>query len=327
MLAVERVRLGYNNVYLVEDTSERALIDTGPDYAGADATLLEATAGRFPDAVLVSHGHVDHAGLGRWWQERGVPVAAGSDDRPAMQSPTARAMLEVERLESFVRGCGAPEDVQREARASAARRREWARIAGDAHPPATPPPRWPTGLRYRPFTPDREMQGGERVAAALTALAAPGHTPGNFVFTHAGEGWLFSGDQLLPEITPTPAIQMSSREDGEWRYRSLPAFVGSLRRLASMAFSRAYPGHGEPFDDVAAVLRANLSMVEERSERLVALLRSTGPCSAYGAAAGLYPRAVRRRFWQIVSTVQGQLDLLEEEERVHRDEEGRFLVR
>jgi glyoxylase-like metal-dependent hydrolase (beta-lactamase superfamily II) len=125
---------------------------------------------------------------------------------------------------------------------------------------------------------------------------------------------LFSSDQLLPEFTPTPAIQRyQSATGGPWRFRSFPRFVDSLRRIRDLNASRCYPGHGEPFEDVAAVIDANLAQAEQRTERVREELVSHSGATLYQLAEALYPRALRKRFWQIIATVQGHLDVLEEE--------------
>ena len=138
------------------------------------------------------------------------------------------------------------------------------------------------------------------------------------------EGWLFSGDQLLPDLTPTPAIQ-AGPSASDWRFRSLPAFRGSLVRLSEMNFSVCYPGHGEPFTGVAAALRANLAAIDQRTEKVAGELRAGGPATLYELAERLYPRAVKRRFWQIVPTVQGHVDILEQDGAV-REEGGRYAI-
>jgi glyoxylase-like metal-dependent hydrolase (beta-lactamase superfamily II) len=199
-------------------------------------------------------------------------------------------------------------------------RRTWAEQAAsdEAYHAGGRDGRWPTALHYRPFTPSQLLRDGFRAGAGLRVVACPGHTPGNLVLVHEGEGWLFSGDQLLPAITPTPAVQVDVTGEQTRRFHSLPHFVASLRKLRAMDFSRCFPGHGEPFDDVAAVIDANLAQVEQRSERVAAVLRAAGEASAYHLAEALYPRALGRRFWQIIATVQGQLDLLEREGRALR---------
>ena len=50
-MEIRRIRLAYNNVYAVESAGVRVLVDTGPDYAGARATLAEAL--NTPEAVAL----------------------------------------------------------------------------------------------------------------------------------------------------------------------------------------------------------------------------------------------------------------------------------
>jgi glyoxylase-like metal-dependent hydrolase (beta-lactamase superfamily II) len=375
----QRIRLAYNNVYLVSGSDGSVLIDTGPDYEGAFAAIRGELAAA-PTVVVATHGHSDHAGLGAAWQRLGVPVALGTADHHLARVHGLADPGEFALLAGFVRGSGAPADVAAEALAGLERRRAAnLRPASEPYPPAGKPPRWPTGLRFEPFDPHPLTPSGLEVAeglpeaaaglrltvapspptsspralgegaepntsdcnphtgprpylppagageggrggdpaagilpAGLRVVASPGHTPGNVVLVQEAEGWLFSGDQLLPEITPTPAIQGDPARPGA-RFRSLPAFRDSLRALSQLTFTRCYPGHGEPFDNVGEVIQANLDAIDQRSERVLAALRESGPSQLYGLCEALYRRAAGRRFWQIAPTVLGHLDVLEAE--------------
>jgi glyoxylase-like metal-dependent hydrolase (beta-lactamase superfamily II) len=305
------IPLGDNTVYLVETGGARVLIDTGPDFRGAAESLERALAGRLPDVVVATHGHVDHAGLGAWWQERGVPVALHRADWP-LATGAAPSDSEFDALKQFALESGAPPEVAAEAIEAIEQRRRWAgasRAAGDYRPVGRDR-RWPSGLRYLPFAPRLDVT--DVGVPGLELVHLPGHTPGNVVAWVPAEGWLFSGDQLLPGITPTPALQghhLPGSQD--WRFRSLPHFLTSLRRLRALAPARCFPGHGEPFGEIVTVIDVNLAQAEQRVERTLAILREGGPATLYAVAEGLYPRAVRRRFWQIVATAQGLLDELE----------------
>ncbi len=327
MARVQAIPLAYNTVYLVEDAGERILIDTGPDYQGASSSLADALGERSPALVVATHGHLDHAGLGRWWQdERHVPVAMGANDAHLAAAPQFTNPAELEAFATWVRSTGAPPEVEREIMQSLQFRREWAITAATepGYPVVGRDRRWPSGLRYRSFTPARLVEQDCDMPAGLRVLAAPGHTPGNLVLVHEAEGWLFSGDQLLPEITPTPAIQpVPPGQDGDWRFRSLPAFVRSLKRLQEIPFERCFPGHGAPFGHIGQVISTNLAQIEQRTEKVAEALARPGNGSVWSLSEALYPRAARRRFWQIAATIQGHLDLLEAEGRV-RQGEGRY---
>ena len=323
MPTVERVQLAYNNVYLVEGGANLVVIDTGPDYQGARETIAAALRGREPRLVIATHGHLDHAGLGAWWQGRGVPVLLRAEDLPYARATD----FEFEALAGYVRDCGAPEDVQADTLDALRQRERWhdhLRIA-EGWSPTARDGRWPTQLRYVPFEPERVILADATIHG-LEVLWLPGHTPGNLVAYHPAARWLFSGDQLLPDITPTPAIQFHRGADGEIeRFLSLPRFLDSLARLQSLEITRCFPGHGEPFDDVREIIRLNLEQAEQRSERVREALSVLGEGTVYALAESLYPRALRRRFWQIIATVQGHLDLLAER-GVARFEEGRWRI-
>ncbi len=312
MATVRRIALGYNNVYLVQDDGEAVFVDTGPDYLGAWDALTGASEGVRASLVVATHGHSDHAGLGARWQAGGVPVGLGVEDLHFTTTAPLAAHDELARMAEFVRGCGAPPDAEAEALAGLHRRHAQGQTLDRDYPPAGSRSHWPTGLRYQPFTPARLLRDGDSVGAGLRVVACPGHTPGNLVLVHQAEGWLFSGDQLLAEITSTPAIQVDPRATNGWRFHSLPAFVRSMERVATGNYSRCFPGHGEPFDNVGEIIAVNLDQVAQRSERVLAALRADGPATLYGLCERLYPRALRRRFWQIIPTVLGHLDLLEE---------------
>ena len=318
MTNVRRVTLGYNNVYLVQAGGANVLIDAGPDYRGAGEALLAAASSTPPNAVVATHGHLDHAGLARWWQGRGVPVSLGmGDEHFASAAPFADAH-ELTAFEGYVRAIGTPQDVAAGVIRGLRQRQDWAHAAaseaGDYGPPLSDG-RWPTQLRYRHFVPDRLLSDGDLMEGTnLEVIACPGHTPGNIVLIDSNEGWLFSGDQLLPEITPTPGVQRSAEPvtSKAWRFASLPRFLDSLERLSRMHFSYCWPGHGEPFSDVSRVIAENIAQIEQRTGRFQQLLAERGRANVYELCEAAYPRALRRRFWQIVATAQGHLDILEE---------------
>jgi glyoxylase-like metal-dependent hydrolase (beta-lactamase superfamily II) len=309
------IQLGYNTVYLLDAGGERLLVDTGPNYRGAAEALEHALVGLQPAAVVATHGHLDHASLGSWWQHRGVPVWLGAGDLHLARRPPLTDPAEFREMTRFIESCGAPPEVQGTVLAGLEERRR-ALMRASAYRGYQPASdgRWPTALRYDTFEPDRLLDAdGDLAGPDIGCLLLPGHTPGNLVVVDRSEGWLFSGDQLLRDIAPTPAIQARPPgAPGRWRFPSLPAYVRSLRRLAEFDFARCFPGHGEPFDDVARVIRLNLEQSEERTARVRAACQEAPDATLYGLCERLYPRAVRRRLWQIVSTVQGHLDLLEE---------------
>ena len=323
MATVQAIELTYNRLYLVESGGVRVLIDAGPDYAGAWDELQRHLAGKQPDIVIATHAHSDHAGLGRQWQEAGVPVWLHGDDHRVVASHPLHDEIELQGFERYLNTSGAPLELRAETLAGLRQRRQWAIDAAtrDEHPPARPGSRWPTGLRMRPFVADPDHPAiGE---AGLEIIHCPGHTPGNVVVVHREQGLLFSGDQLLPNITPTPGIQMRPLPGGGWeRFRSLPAYVDSLRRLSTTDVERCFPGHGGEILNPLELVAENLRGIEERSARVLEAVQAEPEATVYAVSRAIYPKALERRFWQIVATVQGHLDLLTAEGTIRAGEDG-----
>src|SRR5438552_17839202 len=103
------IPLGSTNVYVLRDDAGALLIDAGPDYAGAWEELVTGLAGHGigpgdVHAVVLSHGHRDHAGLAARWQLAGAEVWAGRGDaallalddagRQALRTAAARVLAE-----------------------------------------------------------------------------------------------------------------------------------------------------------------------------------------------------------------------------------------
>ena len=304
------IALGDNTAYLVRRGGARLLVDAGPDYAGAWETLREALGGEAPDAVVATHGHHDHAGLGARWRAAGAPVWLGAADAPLTERPPLQSAAEVAALLAWAEGTGSPPATLAYVRERIAARREAARRAAESPDHPAGDGRWPTGLRYPPFRASVLVDGDAEVAG-VELLAAPGHTPGNLVLAVREEGWLFSGDQLLPRVDPLPAIQFTEEGGRLARFPTLPRYTASLERLADGGFTRCFPGHGQPFDGATEAIADALGRIERRCARVRESLRRDGPATVHALCERLYPRAASRRWWQTASTVQGHLDLLE----------------
>ncbi len=327
MRDVRSIALGDNTVHLVERDGTRLLVDTGPDYAGAWEALQEGLGEATPEVVVATHGHHDHAGLGRRWQGAGVPVWVGAADGPLTARPMLQTTAEGAAMLAWAQGTGAPPETLAHVRERLAARRLAARRAARSAEYPVDGGRWPTGLRYPPFEADFHIAGdragataghiggdiGDIEVAGVEVVAAPGHTPGNLVLAVREEGWLFSGDQLLPDVDPLPAIQFvpeGAAGEGLRRFPTLAHFTTSLERLRGEGFTRCFPGHGQPFEGASEAIAGALERIERRCARVHRSLREEGPADVYGLCVRLFPRGAERRFWQTASSVQGQLDAL-----------------
>ncbi|MET7466526.1 MBL fold metallo-hydrolase [Nonomuraea sp. NPDC005501] len=223
--------LGYTLVYAIESPQGPVLVDAGwnhPDaweaLSGGLATLgMDVTTVR---GVVVTHFHPDHAGLaGRVREESGGWIAMHEADAALVR---------------LIRGAG---DGEQQAFQADMLKRAGA-DAGDLEAVAAerPPP---------PAQPDRELADGELIdlpGRKLRAVHTPGHTPGHICLHLEDANRLFTGDHVLPDITPHIGIYPYDRDDVD----PLGDFLASLDRVGELGLVDALPAHEWIFPDVAA---------------------------------------------------------------------------
>ena len=133
----------------------------------------------------------------------------------------------------------------------------------------------------RAALPDREIAPGELLPLAgrrLRAIWTPGHTPGH-VCLHLeeahpsqlpGHGRLFSGDHLLPGITPH--IGLYEDPDDAACTDPLGDYLDSLERVGRLGVAEVLPAHQHPFTGAQARVAQLLAHHEDRLNGLLALL-------------------------------------------------------
>lgn len=306
------IALGDNWIYaLVPPPDERddgvLLIDAGPDYEGAWEILdaqLQAAGYSVADVrcVAITHAHLDHCGLAPRWQREGARIAGAAAELERFAQGENVSRYQAPEVLRFLTACGVP--AQRLEPFQAARRTASLRQPDRAV--GAPP--WPGPLRASPFQPDQLLAGGDSVRVGtrtVTFIACPGHTPGNGVFFDASTHALFSGDQVLPHLTPNPGIHF---ENGE-RLRSLPNFSRSLLTLESLDPRHLYPGHGEHTPNAGGAIDRTARHHRRRQDRLRRFLRD-GPLTPYEALQKFFPHLPDARLWQAMAEVVGHLDAL-----------------
>ncbi|MFC4609951.1 MBL fold metallo-hydrolase [Streptomyces maoxianensis] len=262
--------LGHTLVHLLDTDRGPVLIDTGWDdptswdtlTAGLSSLGVSVTA---IHGIVITHHHPDHHGLsGQVRDASGAWIAMhAADSTVVRRTRDAEPGLWLEYLTDKLTRAGAPYEHIEPLRA--------ARASGRT--------RTLPGLRAA--LPDREIVPGELLDLAgrrLRAIWTPGHTPGHVCLhleeTHPanrpGNGRLFSGDHLLPEITPH--IGLYEDPDDTTVTDPLGDYLDSLERVGRLDPAEVLPAHQYAFPDAASRVRELLAHHAERLTGLLALL-------------------------------------------------------
>ncbi|WP_236794333.1 MBL fold metallo-hydrolase [Amycolatopsis sp. GM8] len=158
------------------------------------------------------------------------------------------------------------------------------------------------------LTPGRRTVLGSR---ALDIVHTPGHTAGHVVFDDGAAGLMFTGDHVLPRITPSIGFQPGATE------LPLRDFLDSLRLVRGMPDRRMLPAHGLVSPSVHARIDELLAHHEDRLERSARAL-SEGASTAYEAASKLTWTRHQRKLAEMdpfnqmlaVTETKAHLDLL-----------------
>lgn len=262
--------LGHTLVHLLDTDRGPVLIDTGWDDPTSWDTLTAGLGSLGVSVaeihgVVITHHHPDHHGLsGQVRDASGAWIAMhAADSTVVRRTREAEPGLWLDYLADKLARAGAPDAHIEPLRA--------ARASG----------RMRTLSGLRAALPDREIVPGEFLDLAgrrLRAIWTPGHTPGHVCLhleeTHPanqpGNGRLFSGDHLLPEITPH--IGLYEDPDDTTVTDPLGDYLDSLERIGRLAPAEVLPAHQYAFPDAAGRVQELLTHHEERLTGLLALL-------------------------------------------------------
>jgi glyoxylase-like metal-dependent hydrolase (beta-lactamase superfamily II) len=243
------------NVYVIEGPDGLAMVDAGWRVPGNLELLgdaLAAIGGRLSDVqdVYVTHVHRDHYTLGpELRRAAGARLHLGEGERAGIES--VQALGSNQPLESLrqLRRAGAGELAA--TIESLMMTETW--DAGD----------WES--------PDEWLRPGEISVAGrpVEAVAVPGHTKGHLVFYDRAAGHMFTGDHVLPTISPSIGFEL-----GDWEL-PLGHYLESLATLMRGPDAMMLPAHGHPGRGVHDRVRELLAHHDRRLDATRALLSTS----------------------------------------------------
>ena len=242
------------------------------------------------DQIVVTHAHPDHFGAAAWIAERaGCPILCGRDERPKL-------LLEGHHLFSY--------------------RSLLADLGIPAELVATLPELYGGIQAGFVQTPTADMvvavDDGQTLPAGgrdLEVMISPGHATGHVSLFDPERSLLFSGDHLLPRITPNPVLEPDPDAiDG--RRHSLVEYLSTFDRFTALDPAVVLPGHGEPFTDVRALVSEMRRHHDERAQRIVDVVAAMGAPTPYEISTRMFKGLEGFGAMLGVSEIVGHLDLL-----------------
>lgn len=214
------------NVYAVVDGNDVAMVDSGWALEESEALLEHSlneigfdlgSIGQF----LVTHIHRDHYTQAVAIRKRfGTRVLLGEHEKPTVDRLLTEAEAMPHAIKRRLARAGAQELLGQLAR----------------HPLTTDAV--DLGVWDRP---DDWLSDGTVLSVGsrrLHVIETPGHTAGHVVFHEPDRGLLFSGDHVLPHITPSIGFETVPPES------PLSLYIQSLKLVAAMDDAVLLPAHG-----------------------------------------------------------------------------------
>ena len=244
------------NVYVLADGDRVTLVDCGVWRPDADGGVAAVESGlrragyevRDVSRIVVTHAHIDHYGLaGRLLELTGAELwmhAMTDLDCEKYRHPdTARAR----RRDTYADHGVPPEEIPH--------------VAGSLE-------RWMPYL-HSVVEASTRVRGGEQFrvgSRTLDVLHTPGHSYGHICLWSPSDGLLFSGDHLLPGVTPPVTFERGFDAD------PMRSYLDSLTLISEREPRLVLPGHGTPFGDGArraeAIRRNKLRRAEAIRQRI-----------------------------------------------------------
>lgn len=193
------------------------------------------------EKIILTHYHPDHYGAAGWLQEKsGAPVCMAKEDHEAARLFWHSNIEMGKVMKSFYLQHGMPDSLAE----------QMIDHMNEFIPWVTPAP----VVTY--------IKEGDRILIGdLTyeVFATPGHSDGHLCFYQPEKKWLFSGDHILPKITPNVSLWPEGTDRNP-----LIRFISSLKKIRQLDIQTAFPAHKTLCTDVKKRIDDLLFHHEER---------------------------------------------------------------
>jgi glyoxylase-like metal-dependent hydrolase (beta-lactamase superfamily II) len=247
--------LGFLNCYLVQGKNGWLMVDTGwytqEAFNALEAGLKDMGLG-FSDVetIVVTHVHADHYGLaGRIKQvSPATKLLAHRWEGDLIESRYIKFAELRDKMGAVLALHGVPPT-------------DLASLQSASMPV----------LEYVTVTmPDQSLYGGEVLNTGrfnLEVLWTPGHSPGHICLWEPEHRILFSGDHILPVITPNISYHVQSGDS------PLSDFINSLNKLRNLPAAQVLPAHEHIFTNLRERIEEIKKHHEQRKEEISSVIR------------------------------------------------------
>lgn len=289
--------VGKVNCILVEG-EEPLLIDPGPETEEAFQAVKDglADAGyRLDDLenILITHPHSDHFGNARKVREvSGADICMHPDSADIVEQFIQYRQRQIEFFSDYFEKMGMKGDIES--------------ILEKGLPNT-----------YRDdLEVDRRLSDGEKIRSGdltLRCIAVEGHARGSMCFSIEESDVVFTGDFMLPDITPNPMLMLP--ESGENPPSSLHLYLDSLGRFLEREES-GYGGHEGRIESIGERAEEIMSHHHGRKEDMLEAME--GEITAFRLMRDFFGELPEDQYFLGMAEIISHLRLLEEEGEIQR---------
>jgi glyoxylase-like metal-dependent hydrolase (beta-lactamase superfamily II) len=252
------------NVYFIEGNQDNLLIDTGlntPESYETLASELKHYGFTIKDIrnILVTHSHFDHSGqAGKLKEICAAQTIMSAREVAVFNQQYVNKGIRSETALDILKSAGIPPS-------EAAAYHNVFSTAIDL---------------VSIFTPDRIVENGDIIDIdpfRFTVMETPGHSCGHICLYEPNRKFLFTGDLILPEISPNIGYYPGQGNN------PLGEYFKSLVEIYKLEVNLAFPGHGPAFSGLRQITEAIVRHHENRNSSILKVLEKS-PKSAYQVA-------------------------------------------